>query len=98
MVTTYNTSVATNGVVYPTGCSVHSVNVTGAGAGGTMVTIYDNPSTASGRIIWESPALDTGSYALGNFVGGGTVAQNGVYLAFTGTYTTPPTINIVYEP
>lgn len=98
MVTTYNTSVATDAVVYGAGCSIHSVNVTGAGAGGTMVTLYDNATAGSGDVLWEGPATSVGSFSMGNFAGGGTVAQKGIYISFSGTYTTAPVVNVVYEP
>jgi len=92
---TKSSVVTASGAVETTSSTVHSVNITKVATGTGSVIIYDNPSAASGNIIFQGDGLSEMSYPLGNFTGGGVGCVSGIYVALGGT--TKATVVVIYE-
>jgi hypothetical protein len=72
------------------------VNITGAGDAAASVTIYDNPSAATGNILFAGKGASTGSYIQTAGVSTpGVPATIGMFIVIAGT--TSPTVQIIYE-
>jgi len=84
-----------SGVVSNHGGQLYHVHITKAGTGASSVTIYDNPSAASGTILWQGDGLTSQDFDCTNGSGVGMVASTGIYLALAGT--TAPTVGISYD-
>jgi len=69
------------------------VNVTKVGTGASSITIYDNPSAASGSILFQGDGLAQGSFDLTDGAGNGAAFSTGLYIALAGT--TVPTVGVV---
>lgn len=74
---------------------LYKVNVTKVGTGASSFTIYDNPSAASGRVIFQGDGLSQGCFDLSDGNGNGTVFSTGLYVSVAGT--TAPTVSVVFN-
>lgn len=68
-----------------------TVQVTKAGAG--ALTLYDNATTGSGRVIWQGDGTSVGSYDISDGNGSGCVATQGLTFVQVGTAN----VVIVYQ-
>lgn len=83
-----------SGVAENVSCQVHTVSITKAAGSACTVDIYDNPTAASGNKIWSGDGNALQSVPVGNFMGGGAIASQGVYVNISaGT----PTVVVSYE-
>lgn len=73
---------------------LYRVNVTKVGTGASSITIYDNPSAASGAILFQGDGLAQTCFDLTDGNGNGTPFSTGVYVALAGT-TVPTVITIL---
>jgi hypothetical protein len=72
------------------------VNVTKAGSADTAVTIYDNPTAASGTVLYQGSGGFVGSFLQTSATGTpGQPAAAGMFIVTSGT--TPATYQIIYE-
>lgn len=86
-----------SGAVETVSSTVHVINITSAASGTSpSVIVYDNPSAASGNIIFQGDGKTEMSYVMGDFAGGGTTCVSGIYVATTAG-TTAATVVITYE-
>jgi len=89
--------VTASGVVSATSGEVYSIAVTKAGSGTSpTVQIWDNPTTNSGRKIFEGDGLAVMNYTLHDGAGGGAAATQGIYVV-TSAGTTVPEVVVVYD-
>lgn len=72
---------------------LYKVNVTKVGTGASSITIYDNPSAASGNILFQGDGLAQASFDLTDGNGNGAVFSTGLYCVLAGT--TAPTVSVV---
>lgn len=84
-----------SGVIKAGSGQIYHIHVTKVGTGASSVTIYDNPSAASGTILWQGDGLGSQDFDCTNGSGTGTPATNGLYIALAGT--TAPTVVVSYD-
>jgi len=90
-----STVLTASGSVSPKPSFLFQVNVTKVATGAGSVIIYDNPSAASGPILFQGDGLTQQGFQMSNGKGGGINATNGIYCALAGT--TNATVVIVTD-
>lgn len=87
--------VTVSGVVENVSCVLHAVHVTTPGSGSSTFTVYDNATSAAGKVAIQGDGVTEMSYGMGDYAGGGTGMTQGIYVALAGT--TKPTVVVTYE-
>ena len=72
---------------------LRNVNITKAGSSDTVITIYDNASAASGRVLFVGGGATTGAFALDQETG--ATATQGMYIVISAT--TAPNVCVYYR-
>lgn len=72
---------------------LRNVNITKAGSADTAITIYDNPSAASGKVLYVGGGSVTGSFALDQETG--VNATQGMYIVISAT--SAPNVCVYYS-
>lgn len=71
------------------------VNITKVATGAGSVIIYDNPSAASGTVLFNGDGLAQASFILDDGAGTGVKSATGLYCALAGT--TNATVVVSYD-
>jgi len=89
--------VTATGVASATSGSLYRVNITKVATGTTpTVQVWDNPSAASGRKLFEGDGLSQQSFDMTDGNGGATVATQGLWVV-TSAGTSAAEVVIVYD-
>lgn len=84
-----------SGVIKAGQGEIYQVNVTKVATGIGVVQVYDNPSAASGTLLFDGDGLTEQSFPLHDGGGNGSIAAVGLYLSLGGT--TNASVTVVYD-
>lgn len=84
--------ITASGAVKAGAGTIEAVNIVKAGDATATVIVYDNPSAASGTILFQATGVISGSFIQGL---SGVVAATGIYCAVTGS--TVPQVQVIYQ-
>jgi hypothetical protein len=84
-----------SGVCQAASGGLWAVNVTKVATGAGVVRVWDNPTTNSGKKLFEGDGLVQGSFCMTDGNGGPTTATQGLYVELGGT--TNATVVIVHD-
>jgi len=83
-------------VIRPNNGFLQIVNITGAGDGTAVVTIYDNPAAATGPVLFQAKGTVTGAFVQTAGVSApGVAASTGLFIVISAT--TSPVVQVIWE-